>query len=238
MRWQNATLPFIRGRGPFASPGGMTTDWNLHSNIEGLFAAGNALFAGNYYHHAAVTGRYAGRKAASYAKSISEPVTDQDQIEREKQRVYAPVTRTKGIDWKELRAGLCRVMQNYCSDIKNEEMLTIGLNWLQDYRENVLPDVYASNPHMLMRVLEGFNMLECDELIIKASLARKASSKYLGFARQDYLQEDPSDWHKFITIKQNHNGIETGKRDLEYADPLNSNYERYNSAYRGYLKQS
>ncbi len=55
--WQNAVLPFIRGRGPFASPGGLVTDWDLQSNLEGLFVAGNAHLAGNNYHQAAVTSR-------------------------------------------------------------------------------------------------------------------------------------------------------------------------------------
>ena len=144
--WQHATLPFVRGRGPFASPGGLVADWNLQSNLEGLFVAGNALFAGNYYHHAAVTGRYAGRKAAAFAKSCKAPELSADQVEKEKLRVFAPAMRTGGMDWKEFRAGLCRVMQHYCGDIKNKELLNIGLIWLQDIRENVMPQLYAPNP--------------------------------------------------------------------------------------------
>lgn len=234
--WSHATLPFVRGRGPFASPGGMITDWTLQSNVEGLFVAGNALFAGNYYHHAAVTGRYAGRKAAAFARacSFSEPASDQ--IEEEKQRVYAPTRRISGMDWKELRAGLCRVMQHYCGDIKNEELLNIGLVWLKDIRENVLPQVYAPNPHTLMRVAENLNLLDCNELIIHASLARKASSKPLGFTRQDYPELDPPEWHKFVTVRQEENGVKTGDRPLNYAMPLDENYERHNSDYRGFLK--
>jgi len=235
--WQHATLPFVRGRGPFASPGGMVTDWNLQSNVEGLFAAGNALFAGNYYHHAAVTGRYAGRKAAAFAKAnpISEP--HKDRIDQEKQRVLAPAGRSGGMDWKEFRAGLCRVMQHYCSDIKNDELLNIGLMWLKDIRENVLPKVYAPNPHVLMRVVENMNLLTCDELIIQASLARKASSKPLGFTRQDYPELDPPQWHKFVTVRRGKTGIKTGDRSLDFAAPLGDNYETHNPEYRGFLKK-
>ena len=107
--WQHAVVPFVRGRGPFASPGGLVTDWDLQTNLPGLFAAGNALYAGNYYHHASVTGRYAGRKAARHARAAAEPVLDQEQIDREMRRVFAPVERGGGMDWKELRAGLCRI---------------------------------------------------------------------------------------------------------------------------------
>lgn len=235
--WQHATLPFVRGRGPFASPGGMVADWNLQSNMEGLFAAGNALFAGNYYHHAAVTGRYAGRKAAAFATSCKAQELSTDQIEKEKQRVYAPVKRTGGIDWKELRAGLCRVMQHYCGDIKNTELLNIGLVWLQDIRENVLPQVYAPNPHVLMRVVENLNLLDCNELIIRASLARKASSNPLGFTRQDYPDLDPPEWHKFVTIRQSEDGVKTGSQPLNFAAPLGDHYEQHNPDYHGFLKQ-
>lgn len=235
--WQHATLPFVRGRGPFASPGGLVTDWELSSNLEGLFVAGNALFAGNYYHHAAVTGRYAGRKAAAYAKTNSMSELNRVQIEREKQRVYAPIKRSNGLDWKELRAGLCRVMQNYCGDIKNEELLRIGLTWLKDIRENVLPEVYAANPHMLMRVIESYNILDCDELIICSSLARKASSRFLGFNRQDYVEDDPPMWHKFITIKKDEGGVKTDELPIDFAKPMGENYEIHNPDYHGFLKK-
>ncbi|MBW2095852.1 MAG: FAD-dependent oxidoreductase [Deltaproteobacteria bacterium] len=235
--WQHAVLPFVRGRGPFASPGGMVADWNLQSNVEGLFVAGNALFAGNYYHHAAVTGRYAGRKAAAFAKEAPPPSVFQDQIEQEKHRVYEPIKRSKGIDWKELRAGLCRIMQNYCGDIKNDELLSLGLIWFKDIQENVFPDACAANPHILMRMIESFHILDCNELIIQSSLARKASSRYLGFNRQDHTEVDPPQWHKFITIRQDETGIKTGERPIDFALPLADNYEQHNPDYRGFLKQ-
>jgi succinate dehydrogenase/fumarate reductase flavoprotein subunit len=236
--WQHATLPYLRSRGPFASPGGMVTDWNLQSNLPGLFAAGNAIYAGNYYHHASATGRYAGRKAAAFAKTAEAPVLSEDQVNDEKRRIFAPIHRTKGMDWKELRSGLCRIMQHYCGDIKNEKLLNIGLIWLKDIRDTVVPEMSADNPHMLMRVLETLHMIDCDELILKASLARKASSRHLGFTRQDYPELDPPEWHKLITIKQVEGGIEVGERPLDFAGSLPEHYVRYNPDYRGFLKDS
>ena len=228
---QDATLPYLRTYGPFASPGGLVTDWDLKTNLEGLYAAGNALYAANYYHHAAATGRYAGRKAAEYAMKTAGPAIDRRQVEEEKKRVYAPVARKSGMDWKELRAGLCRVMQNYCSEHKNEEVLTLGLAWLEDIGKNVFPEVYAPNPHMLIRVLEDFNILYCDRLVIESCLARKAGSKSLGFVRQDYPDLDPPDWHKFITIRQKEGSIQTGELPIGFWGPLSDNYEKHNKEY-------
>ncbi|WP_300465145.1 FAD-binding protein [Desulfobacula sp.] len=233
--WQHETVPYFRGRGPFASPGGLVTDWNLQTNLEGLFAAGNALYAGNYYSHAAATGRYAGRKAAEYALTSSDSVIDRDQVTAEKNRVLAPAQLKSGMDWKELRAGLCRVMQQYCGEIKNENLLNLGLIWLKDIRENILPNVYAHNPHMLGRVIESFNLLDGNELIINSCLARRASSKHLGFTRQEYQEMDPPDWHAFVTTSQKNGQITSDKLSLDYSNPISLNYERHNSDYKGYL---
>jgi succinate dehydrogenase/fumarate reductase flavoprotein subunit len=234
---QETTLPYFRTYGPFASPGGLVHDWDLKTNLEALYAAGSSLFAANYYHHAAATGRYAGRKAAEYALKTDNPEMDRRQVEAEKVRVYAPIERKNGVDWKELRAGLCRVMQNYCSEPKNEELLKIGLIWLKDIEDNVFPEVYAPNPHVLMRVLESFNMLFCDQLIIHSSLERKASSKFLGFMRQDYPALDPPDWHKFITVKQEEGKTRVGELPIGFWGPLDQNYQSHNKEYKGYLKK-
>jgi len=224
---QDATVPYLRTYGPFANPGGMVTDWNLRTNLEGLYAAGNALFAANYYHHAATTGRYAGRKAAEYALKTSAQTVERRQVEEEKKRVYGPVTRKRGMDWKELRAGLCRVMQNYCSEHKNEDLLTIGRVWLKDIEENVFSDVYAANPHMLVRVLEDFNILHCDRLVIESSLARRASSKWLGFQRQDFPDMDPPAWHKFVTVRQENGTVRSGELPIGFWGALSENYEKH-----------
>lgn len=47
----------------------------------------------------------------------------------EKERIYAPATRSDGMGWKELKIGLCRVMQDYCGGERNEEGLMLGLKW-------------------------------------------------------------------------------------------------------------
>jgi succinate dehydrogenase/fumarate reductase flavoprotein subunit len=148
------------------------------------------------------------------------------------------VERAGGMDWKELRAGLCRIMQNYCGEIKNPGLLNIGLTWLDDVRRNVVPEAYAANPHMLMRVVETLHMIDCDELVIQASLARKASSRHLGFTRQDHPEVDPPDWNKFITVKQDEQGVRVDERPLDYAGSLDQEYVAHNPDYRGYLKQS
>lgn len=77
-------------------------------------------------------------------------------------------------------------------------------------------------------------MLTHAQIIIHASLARRASSKFLGFNRIDYPQLDPPEWHKFITVKQDNGEVKTGELSLDYCGNLKENYAAHN---RDYIKE-
>ncbi len=226
LRGENLSYVRIGGEGPGDS-GGLVVDWNLKTTLDGLYAAGDSLFAGNYHHHAAATGRYAGRKAADYAKPMNNVKPTRRQINQEKQRIYAPIKRKCGIEWKELNAGLVRVMQNYCGEYKNEELLNIGLTWLKDIEKNVAPNLYAANPHILMRALGVLDILACNRMIIHTSLARKASSTYLGFNRLDHPKIDPPAHHKWVTLQQENGSVKTGELPIDFCGDMESNYEAH-----------
>jgi succinate dehydrogenase/fumarate reductase flavoprotein subunit len=122
-------------------------------------------------------------------------------------------------------------MQNYCGDPKNEELLKIGLLWFKDIEENEVPRLFALDPHKLMRTLEVIDILTCSEMILHACLARKASSKFLGFTRYEYPEMDPPAWNKFITIKQEAKRIKIGELPIDFYGPLKENYESRNGDY-------
>ena len=157
------------------------------------------MFSAGDHSYAASTGRYAGRKAAAYAKQIGGTKISREQIEREKARVYAPIKRTSGIDWKELHAGIARTMQYFCSEYKTELLLKMGLDQLKEIEEVFVPRLYALDPHKLMRSIEDLSLLAHAQMVYHASLARKASSQALNFYRIDYPALDPAEWNKFIT---------------------------------------
>jgi succinate dehydrogenase/fumarate reductase flavoprotein subunit len=213
-----------RTTGEIGDAGGFVVDWALRSTLEGLYVAGDALFAANFYYHAATTGRYAGRQAAAHARRAAEPAPDRHQVEAERARVHAPAGRRDGIEWKELSAAICRVMQNYCSEPKNEELMRLGLLWLADLEASEAPTVCADNPHKLVRTLETFNILTCSQIIVHASLARRASSAYLHFRRLDYPAVDPPDWHRWITVRQGPGGVVAERWPIDYWGPLADGY--------------
>jgi succinate dehydrogenase/fumarate reductase flavoprotein subunit len=216
-----------------AMGGGLTMDWDLKTSLEGLYTAGEQMFSPGDHSYAAATGRYAGRKAAAYAAGIGMAPFSKDQVALEKARIYAPINRTDGIDWKELRAGIARIMQMFCSDYKTERLFNIGLDALKEIETVHVPRLYAFDPHKLMRSIEDLSLLTYGEIVFHASLARKASSQVLNFYRMDYPEIDPSAWNKFITVKLDNGKVKTGELSTKYYGDMKANYEAHNKEYTG-----
>ncbi|MBW2017409.1 MAG: FAD-dependent oxidoreductase [Deltaproteobacteria bacterium] len=207
--------------------GGLVVDWDLRSNLEGLYAGGQSIFDGIGVAHASSTGRWAGRSAAAYAQEAPEPIIDEKQVNREKTRIYAPIQRADGINWKELQAGIAKVMQDYCGDTKTEELMALGLKTLEEIREGESRTLFARTPHELMRALEVLDILTCCEMIIHASRARKASNSWLHFERLDFPQDDPPEWRKWVTLRLEGEEVRVGELALDYHGDIKKNYETH-----------
>jgi succinate dehydrogenase/fumarate reductase flavoprotein subunit len=216
--------------------GGVVVDWDLRTSLPGLYAAGNQIAGHNGGHPgAATTGRYAGRKAAAYAAAVEPLIPDRQQIEREKARVYQAIGRPGDIGWKELQAGICKIMQIYCGAYKSERMMQTGLWWLDSVRQSEAGRTYVRNPHELGRYLECLTRLTLSEVILNASLARKGSSDILDFHRVDYPAVEPKEWRKIITVKLKDDRIVTGEIPMNYFvcapfdSSLRENYETHSA---------
>lgn len=229
-QWRAVDIPGTRGSG-------VMVDWNLRSSVEGLYAAGSQLFATGDTSFAAATGRYAGRKAADYTRQAGEPKVSKEQVSREKTRVYSPIKRADGIEWKELHAGIARTMQYFCSEYKTESLFEMALDSLKDIEENWVPKLYALDPHKLLRSLEDLSILTYAQIILHASLARKASSRHLDFYRIDYPALDPPEWNKFINVRLENDKVKVSDAPLDYWGNLKENYEANNREYNGVYKQ-
>jgi succinate dehydrogenase/fumarate reductase flavoprotein subunit len=211
-------------------------NWDLKTTLDGLYAAGTQMFSPEDHSYAASTGRYAGRKAAAYARQAGEAKVSREQIAREKGRVYAPVKRSGGMEWKELHAGIARAMQYYVSEFKTENMLNMGLDTLRRIEEESVPLLFALDPHKLMRSLEDTSLLTYAQIIVNAMLARKASSLPLNFQRIDYPAFDPPEWNKFLTVKLENGKVKTGSLPLAFWGNMKNQYEAHNKDYSGVYK--
>lgn len=217
--WWNSVPPRQwREVGRLVNGGGLVFDWDLRTTLPSLYAAGEQLACGANHAASATTGRYAGRKAVENAIRTARLEASETQLEAEKRRVYAPIRRQRGFGWKEVQAGLCRIMQDYCGEYRSKETLTLGLEWLKSIEESEYASIHARNPHELMRSLEVGVRLEVGRIMMHASLGRKASSEPLGFRRLDYPELDPPDWNKLVTVRLQ--GEEIVSRDLACDYPL------------------
>lgn len=215
----------------FGMPGGFMNDWNLMTNLDGLFVCGDALFSSNCFGHAASTGAYAGRKAAAYTADHGEILPpDEDQIGRERRRIYAPLDADplEGVSWKELNEAVSKAMQNYCGEQKRDELLQSGVELLARYEREIVPKAYAANPHELMRLLEVFDILTVAQLILQACLARRQTCEKLEFYRTDGDGQKPA---PFICIRYDGEKVLRREVPLDYAGNIKENYEKYNQDY-------
>jgi succinate dehydrogenase/fumarate reductase flavoprotein subunit len=211
--WGGMPPPLARG----IAGGGFLVDWDLRTSLEGLYAAGGApLFGGGCHGEAHTTGRYAGRHAAEYAKTAPEPAVDRKQLETEKARAYAPLQNKDSFGWKEINAAIARIMQDYCGQYKNELTLNLGLRLLGEIRDTELASAYASNPHELGRLLECHSLITVGEMIMKASLERKASSIYLDFHRLDYPKMDPPEWQNLLPVRLEDGKVKVRELPFDY----------------------
>ncbi len=228
--WQSAAF-LGQERQLFGAPGGIMHDWDLKTNIDGIYAAGDQLFASDCCGFACATGYYAGRKAAKWTQDIALTEPDPADIDREQQRLYAPMYVEDGMDWRELNMAISKCMQNYCGEVKCDDLLCEGLDLLESYRQSAVPKLSCCNPHELMRTHEVMDILDVATLILNACLLRKSSSKPLCFTRSDYPEMDPAEDKKFITIRQEDGRVVRGEVAPRYYGDIEEEYIRRNGDY-------
>lgn len=215
----------------FGAPGGIITDWDLKTNIDGIYAAGDQLFASDCAGHACATGYYAGRKAAAATESMDFTEPSETDIQAEMERLYRPMMNEDGYGWKELNKAISRAMQNYCGGIKCEENLREGLDLLESYRNEIVPNLHCENPHDLMRTHEVMDILDVATMILHACLMRESSSAPLCFDRSDHPEMDPERDRCFITIRQEDGLPVRGVIPHDYFGDLEEEYEKRNQDY-------
>lgn len=228
--WQSASF-LGQERQLFGAPGGVFHDWDLKTNLDGIYAAGDQLFASDCCGFAAATGSYAGRKAAAAAIDIELYDADPSDIETEMQRLYAPILRKEGMNWRELNAAIAKAMQNYCGEIKCDALLREGLDLLDHYMENDVPQLCCENPHELMRTHEVLDILEVSNLILYACLMRKSSSAPLHFTRSDHTEVNPDEDRHFITVRREQGQVVRGDVPFDFYGDVEEEYVRHNADY-------
>lgn len=189
--------------------GGFWVDEDRMTTIPGLFAAGETA-GGNpnkFVGGCAVEGKIAARGALKYIAKhhIEITDTDQEQVEIEKQRVFAPLLRggeSDGITPLEMRERLQRLMDEYAGGTSqfyrtNEERLNYALKHIA-ILQNQFKYLKANNLHELMHCNETMDRVDVAEAVCHHLKARK-ETRWAGWqTRSDYPQRDDINFDCFI----------------------------------------
>lgn len=183
------------------------SDLEMRTIVPGLFIAGvlrnidpGIYFGGWSICKTAAFGRWAGESAASYAKSKSSvPVqVDESEVMARKRDIYAPLGKI-GIDPEEALTELQKAIFPVFI-LKNESNLKRALFKVESIRDELLPQMGASDLHHLAKLKGVWSMTLVAELILRASLMRTETraSHY----SEDYPNRDDKNWLKWIMVSQ------------------------------------
>jgi succinate dehydrogenase/fumarate reductase flavoprotein subunit len=161
-----------------------------------------------------VYGKIAGESAAGCCASMALADIDEDQVEVERARVWAPLSRKDGLPPSQVEYKLRRMVNDYLQPPKVTRKMEIGLARFEGIRVD-LDRLSARDPHELMRALEVHAIRDCAEMAARASLYRTESRWGLYHNRVDYPERDDQDWLVHVQLKKIDGEMVCFKRPLE-----------------------
>jgi succinate dehydrogenase/fumarate reductase flavoprotein subunit len=190
-------------------------DREMKTTLPGLWAIGDTSYAGSAWAGAteAPPGRLRGSglmnallaallaapSVATYSKDAAPSVPDKQDLARLKEKVFAPLNRNNGYS----AAEAIRRVQEVVVPVKysmrrSKERLEEALAKIAAVQEK-LPEVYAKDPHGLVKCHEASCIALCAEMGFRSALARTESRGW--HYREDYPQRDDKNWLKWIIVK-------------------------------------
>ena len=201
--------------------GGIKIDGNCESNIENLFAAGEATsgvhganrLGGNALADTQVFGNIAGIQSSKRAKESEIENPDMDEISSEIDRIndlqkegtYSP---------DDIKSEIQNIMWKYVAIVRDEEGLKqaeIELNDLEEKTKDMNVPSFKEYNDGLVTALEVISMIKLAKLIVQSALLRKESRG--AHYRIDYPEKNDTEYLKSFVLNKN-NEVTTVKRGL------------------------
>jgi succinate dehydrogenase/fumarate reductase flavoprotein subunit len=196
----------------FGIIGAVKADINCQSTLPGLYAAGVTIshdpgkIKGCESARAFWSGEKSGKMSAEYIRQLKSPAAlDMKYAENERKLALAPLDLKGETTPTEILTMLQQAIFPYdvCL-LKTEDRLKAALKEITRIKEKELPDMFAENPHELVKFHETKNMLLCAELFLLASIERKESREC--HYREDYPVLNNKEWLKWINFTKGSNG--------------------------------
>jgi len=188
------------------SASGVWVNEKAETSVKGLYAAGDmAAVPHNYMLGAFTYGWFAGINAAHYVAQRDFAEVDEAQVEREKERVFAPLNREHGLPPAQVEYKLRRMVNDYLQPPKVTKKMEIGLTRFAEI-ERDLAQMKAHNPHELMRAMEVSVIRDCAEMAARASLFREESRWGLYHHRVDFPERNDGEWFCHCHLKKGEDG--------------------------------
>jgi succinate dehydrogenase/fumarate reductase flavoprotein subunit len=189
------------------SASGVLVNKEAETSLLGLYAAGDMACVPHQYLLGALTfGNIAGTNASNFAKE--QPLIDMDpaQIEAEKERIGKIARNPDGIPHQQVEYKIRRIVTQYLMPPKTVTKMDIALEKIEHFRKVDLEQLGAADPHELGRALEIHSIVDCAEMMAKASLFRKESRWGFYHYFLDYPERDDANWLKRVIIRKGDDG--------------------------------
>jgi succinate dehydrogenase/fumarate reductase flavoprotein subunit len=242
MKWGYSTV----GMGNHKGEGVFPQDINGKSNVEGLWAAGDAMCSmqngagyagfGSSSSGSAVQGARSGWAVAEYIKTQAAPKVSAERLEQLAQEMLAPINNEQGFspNW------VTRVMQGimfpyFVMYVKDQERMELALAQIKYLQKKFSNNLKVENFHELRNAHECRNMLLHAEMKLIAGMARKESrgTHY----REDYPYRDDANFLAWVKLTLNEEGnVESQLHPVPekwHPDAALSYREKYEFVYPG-----
>ena len=197
------------GPGSIAFGGGVRIDTECRSNLEGLFATGDAAakmaagcneVGGGALCWAMTSGARAGKFMAQFFSGVNDISIDQDQLNSLRDFIFSPLNRKTGVEPDHVTLRVqetiipCDVLI-----IRHGNRLKKAIEKIEEIKATELPFLYASDPHHLMLANEARSFTLCAELYLRSGLLREESRCNL---REDFPDTDNINWLKWVSLEK------------------------------------
>lgn len=188
------------------SASGVWVNEKAETSVKGLYSAGDmAAVPHNYMLGAFTYGWFAGENSAEYVANLEYTDLNQDDIEQERRRIFAPLERKNGLPADQVEYKLRRLVNDYLQPPKTQKKMEIGLRHFETIKHDIAM-ISASCPHELMRAAEVSVIRDCAEMAARASLYRQESRWGLYHYRADFPEKNNEDWFCHAHLKKDQQG--------------------------------